>query len=59
MRHVRLTGIPSARDACEHGYSTFQQNVPSLMEMSREYDAVVVGSNPQGVNACAKHGKTR
>jgi hypothetical protein len=33
-----LTGIPSARDACEHDYSVFQQNVSSMVEMSREYD---------------------
>jgi hypothetical protein len=35
---VMLTCIPSARDACEHDYSILQQNVPSMVEMSREYD---------------------
>jgi hypothetical protein len=35
---IMLAYIPSARDACEHDYSTFQQNVPSMVEMSREYD---------------------
>jgi hypothetical protein len=28
-----LACIPSARDACEHDYSTFQQNVPSLVDV--------------------------
>jgi hypothetical protein len=98
---IMLACIPSAKDACEHDYSVFQQIVPFMVEMSREYDEwswvrilrelmharsmarrasghympvklgnlwldvgtstreVVVGSNPQGVNACAKHGKTR
>jgi hypothetical protein len=41
-----LACIPSARDACEHDFSTVQQNVPSMVEMSREYDEVVVDSNP-------------
>jgi hypothetical protein len=33
-----LTCIPSARDACEHDYFVFQQNVSSMVEMPREYD---------------------
>jgi hypothetical protein len=39
-----LACIPSAWDACEHDYSILQRNVPSMVEMSREYDGVVVGS---------------
>jgi hypothetical protein len=35
---IMLTCIPSARGACEHDYSVFQQNVPSMVEMPREYD---------------------
>jgi hypothetical protein len=35
---IMLACIPSARDACEHDYSIFQQIVSSMVEMSREYD---------------------
>jgi hypothetical protein len=31
---IMLTCIPSARDACEHDDSIFQQNVPSLVDAS-------------------------
>jgi hypothetical protein len=30
---IMLTCIPSTRDACEHDYSVFQQNVPSLVDV--------------------------
>jgi hypothetical protein len=35
---IMLTCIPSARDACEHDCSIVQQNVSSMVEMSRKYD---------------------